>query len=86
MQRSVIVDDTDIQEIIKTISELQEEADRVTEESTFKEIKEAYHKHGIAQGYIRCLRDSKLIPVSDYGRLLMRNIRIGEKIKALKKL
>ncbi|QHQ61364.1 hypothetical protein Ana3638_11755 [Anaerocolumna sedimenticola] len=86
MHRSVIVDDTDVQNIIKTVSELQEEADRVTEESTPAEIKEAFHKHGEAQGYIRCLRDSKLVLVSDYGRLLMRNTRIGEKIKALKKL
>lgn len=86
MQRSVLVDDTDIQNIIKDVLELQEEADSVTEESTSAEIKEAFHKHGEAQGYIRCLRDSKLILVSDYGRLFMQNVRIGEKIVALQKL
>lgn len=86
MQRSVLVDDTDIQNIIKDVLELQEEADSVTEESTSAEITEAFHKHGEAQGYIRCLRDSKLVLVSDYGSLLMRNVRIGEKIKALQKL
>ncbi|WP_033167676.1 hypothetical protein [Clostridium sp. KNHs205] len=73
---------TAIQEIIKKIESLQEEIKNLNEESTELELKKAYHNHGIAQGYILCLKEQE-IEYPDYGRLLTRQIRLSERIKEL---
>ena len=73
---------TDIQAILKKITDLQEEIQNLTEESTELELKKAYHNHGIAQGYIRCLKDQG-IEFPDYGLLLTRQIMLSEKIEKL---
>ena len=73
-----------VREIIKTIEDLQEGMDVLSEESTDQELREAYHNHGIAQGYIRCLKDLELEVNPSYSRLLMNQFRIAERIKELK--
>lgn len=83
MQKGIIVFSEDIQEAVSIIINLQVNADQLTEDSTAEEIKEAYHNHGITHGYIRCLRDLKLLPEPEYSRLFMRQLKIAEKIKEL---
>lgn len=72
-----------VQEIIKTIEDLQEGMEVLSEESTEKELKMAYHNHGIAQGYIRCLKDLELEVNPSYSRLLTKQVNISERIKEL---
>lgn len=79
----ITVDKAAVQEAIKTIENLQDKADRLSEDSTNTELKDAYHNHGISHGYIRCLKDLELISGPDYNRLFMRQIKISEKISAL---
>ena len=73
----------DILEAIRIITDIQENADKLTEDSTDAELKDAYHNHGIAHGCIRCLRDLMLLPEPEYSRLFMRQLKIAEKIKEL---
>ncbi len=73
---------TAIQKIIKKIESLQEEISILNEDSSDSELKTAYHNHGIAQGYIRCLKDQG-IEFPDYGLLLTRQIMLSEKIEKL---
>ncbi len=79
----ITVEKTAVQEVIKTIEDLQEGMDVLSEESTDQELREAYHNHGIAQGYIRCLKDLELEINPSYSRLLMKQFRIAERIKEL---
>jgi len=79
----ITVKKANVQEVIKTIEDLQEGMDILSEQSTDLELKTAYHNHGIAQGYIRCLKDLELEINPSYGRLLMKQFRIAERIKEL---
>lgn len=72
-----------IQEILQTIEDLQEGMDILSKESIELELREAYHNHGIAQGYIRCLKDLDLIGGSDYNRLFMKQFKLAERISNL---
>jgi hypothetical protein len=83
MKRSYLVDTDVFHPVLHEIKELQKKADSITEDSTSLEIKEAYHNHGIAQGYIRCLRDLQLLLEPEYSMLFIRQLRIAEKIKEL---
>lgn len=74
-----------VRKTIKTIEDLQESMGVLSEESTESELKVAYHNHGIAQGYIRCLKELELISGPDYSRLFMRQIKISERISELQK-
>jgi hypothetical protein len=77
---------TDVQEISKTITELQEKADSVTEDSATWEVKEAAVNEIKAYTYINCMRDLKLLPEPEYSKLFIRQLRIAEKIKALQEV
>ncbi len=79
----ITVNKSAVKEAIKTIEDLQDNADKLSEDSTNVELKDAYHNHGISHGYIRCLKDLELISGSDYSRLFMRQIKISEKIEKL---
>lgn len=79
-QRLIYVEKKDVTEAVGIILDLQSNTDKLTEDSTEAELKDAYHNHGIAHGYIRCLRDLKLLPEPDYSRLFIKQIRISEKI------
>ena len=77
------VSETNIQEAISIIADLQQNADRLTDESITQEIKNASYNHGIAHGYIRCLRDLRLLQEPEYSRLFTRQLKIHEKISLL---
>lgn len=79
----ITVEKTDISEAVGIITDLHKNADKLTEDSTDAELKNAYHNHGIAHGYIRCLRDLKLLPEPEYSRLFMRQLKISERIMEL---
>jgi len=79
----ITVSKTDVQSAVKQIESLQKKADSVTEESLPYELRKAYHDHGEAEGCIHSLRDLKLLPEPDYSRLLLKQMRIAEKIAAL---
>lgn len=81
-QRVIMIDKSTIQDVMKTIEDLQEGMDVLNEESTNQELKVAYHNHGIAQGYIRCLKDLE-IPFPEYSHLFMEQLRIVERINGL---
>lgn len=81
--RVITVNKAAIQEVLKTIEDLQEGMDILNEESTDLELKAAYHNHGIAQGYLRCLRDLDLMIGPDYDRLFMKQFKIAERIRDL---
>lgn len=79
----ITVEKAAIQEVLRTIEYLQEGMDVLREESTVMELKAAYHNHGIAQGYIRCIKDLELISGSDYNRLFTNQFKNGEKLRDL---
>ena len=83
MQILTYVEKKDITEAISIILDLQYNAEMLTEESTEVELKAAYHNHGIAHGYIRCLRDLKLLQEPSYSKLFMKQLIISEKINQL---
>ena len=83
MQILTYVEKKDIAEAISIILDLQFNAEMLTEESTEAELKAAYHNHGIAHGYIRCLRELKLLQEPSYSKLFMKQLIISEKINQL---
>lgn len=79
----ITVNKTAIQEVLRTIEDLQEGMDILSKESTELELRTAYHNHGIAQGYIRSLKDLELISGPDYNRLFTNQFKNGERLRDL---
>lgn len=72
-----------IQRILRKTVKLQEGMEVLNEDSTNLELKNAYHNHGIVQGYMKCLKDLELMIDPDYGSFFIKQLQIGEKINKL---
>ena len=82
-QGLIYIEKKDITKAVNIVLGLQNNADMLTEDSSDAELRDAYHNHGIAHGYIRCLRDLGLLSEPDYSKLFIEQIRISEMISNL---
>lgn len=83
MERCYLVNKEDVKKAHKEMEEFQEKASAVSDESTDWELEVADHCHGIAQGYLNCLRALNLIEEPMTTKVLNRQLDISEKIREL---
>ena len=85
INREYLINSEEIQTAIQAIEEFQQKADAISEESTKRELMDAWHYHGMAQEGINQLRTFELLQGSDYTRFFNNQLRTADKIHALQK-